>query len=594
MADFSHNNMHEGANQKYLRTDSSTSFPYYPPQPRKATRNASLRYHPFSMLVMTVWIILTVALVVLLERSVALGPTTLHLPWYYSSTGLPSDLLTVFAQGHVPISIMHLCRLAASGIQSPRTAPRTWIEFFWTVDMSWSGPVGILATIWSMTKLRVLVSPVLVAFSVISIVALVTPLVLDHAYPIRTIDVQLQRTFNPNTLSASKMGDIDAYAQLAQGGAGWATNLTVINLFNETTFTPVGGDRGTNSSDFFFAGDVESLDTALPGVRVQGGCQAINDQTSLGNFTAFTAYCKNLLTTVADHKALVIGSGAIDLNLNVSYCTNITSFSPLQSPSYTSSFVWFENTAGRISGDLVKGLVRCDVCASTGNASVYGRTLTFDNFVPNNTMYQSTQGGEPLLDPISAVMYHLADATTADSDEDSQEPLNMLGYYETSEDGVPLYVSPSLEGYAAAMWRGASHMTAAIALLSRSSDTTYPATSHTPVSARTKDFAFFVVALALLGVWFVGMFALTVGMWRKASGDLLDSYTAARIVAGRPDLVNVDSPEDLEDNPRLLEKFDGGNGIRVDLGGEEIGYVAAGGRGTLSSRRPHEGEKYNF
>lgn len=243
MADFNHNDMHEGANQKYLRTDSSTSFPYYPPRSRKATRNASLRYHPFSMLVMTVWNILTVALVVLLERSVALGPTTLQLPWYYSSTGLPSDLLTVFAQGHVPISIMHLCRLAASGIQSPRTAPRTWIEFFWTVDMSWSGPVGILVTIWSMTKLRVLVSPVLVAFSVISIVALVTPLVLDHAYPIQTIDVQLQRTFNPNTLSASKMGNIDAYAQLAQGGAGWATNLTVINLFNETTFTPVGDGR---------------------------------------------------------------------------------------------------------------------------------------------------------------------------------------------------------------------------------------------------------------------------------------------------------------------------------------------------------------
>lgn len=297
-----------------------TPSPYSAPHSGKVAGAVSSTWHPLSMFIIIIWFLLIVLLLILLERSVAISPTTLHLPWYYNSTGLPSDLLTVFAQGHVPITIMHLSRLVASGVQSSATAPRTWLEFFWTVDKRWSGPLGILAIIWGTARLRVRVSLTTVSFSVISLVALVTPLVLIHAYPIRTIDVQLSQTFNPNTLSAFNMGSIDAYTQAAQGGAGWATNLTVLDLFNTTTFTPVGAERGPGSNDFFFAGDVEGLDTVLPGIRIQGGCQAVNGQTGLGDYSTFLDFCQDHLSTINNAQNLTIAPAPNGPNLSILYC----------------------------------------------------------------------------------------------------------------------------------------------------------------------------------------------------------------------------------------------------------------------------------
>ena len=57
-------------------------------------------FYPLSLVVIAFWIVLIAGEVILLEKSVAVAPTKVTLPWYYSNDGLPSILFTIFAQGH--------------------------------------------------------------------------------------------------------------------------------------------------------------------------------------------------------------------------------------------------------------------------------------------------------------------------------------------------------------------------------------------------------------------------------------------------------------------------------------------------------------
>ena len=531
--------------------------------PHAPTKYASTSsYYPLSVLVNAFWIALIATELFLLERSVAVASKAVSQPWYYSNNGLPSFLLTIFAQGHGPITAMHLGRLAISGLQSSRMSPRTWIELFWLSDKKWAGPVGIVLTLWSSMKIRIRPSTTFILFSIISLIALTTPLVLNRAYPIRTIDVQVQRSFAPNTLTRSRLAAIDAYNQEAAGAGAWVLNQTVFELFNATTYVPSGSLRNdSNVDDLFFAGDVEGMDMDLLGIRLQGGCHTVENQGNLEDFAAFTDYCNHTLFG----GTLAPGEGEVQtellnspsLALNISWCSN-GSWSMLTSPSNTSALMWFNNTntTGMLVGDVVKGLVRCDSYLTAGSASLSGRNLTFDGFKEDSTLLNASQAGEPMLDPLYLALEHLT-TTGRSGDESIQGQLiSILGYTEEGANYGLYYRSPSLNGFADAMWRGVSYMTLALAILSRSTDETYPATEHFAIAGRTRDTPLLIGALALLATWLLCMLGLTGIMWRSTSfGGSLDSYAAARLMSDRMDLVSGDCDGGLEDNKRLVESF---------------------------------------
>ena len=142
---------------------------------------ARASYHPWNvyLLMPVVWVALIAIEIVLMERSVALAPTTTSLPWYHSTSGLPSVLNTIFAQGHGVVTTIRLSRLFVSALDSHRIRPRTWLEMFWTANQTWSGPVSILTTGLKIIKLRVRVSALAILFTLLSIIAIVTPVALE-------------------------------------------------------------------------------------------------------------------------------------------------------------------------------------------------------------------------------------------------------------------------------------------------------------------------------------------------------------------------------------------------------------------------------
>ena len=131
-----------------FQMDTPTDDKGLPPSPGSPTSEKS--FSPTSLGIITLWAIFIVGEIILLEKSVALAPTMKDLPWYYSSDGLPSVLLTMFTQGHTAVTGIHISRLAISALQSRRGAPRTWIELFWMADKQCAGVGGILMTVWTM------------------------------------------------------------------------------------------------------------------------------------------------------------------------------------------------------------------------------------------------------------------------------------------------------------------------------------------------------------------------------------------------------------------------------------------------------------
>ena len=431
---------------------------------------------------------------------------------------------------------------------------------FWIANQNWSGPVSILTTGLKMIKLRVRVSALFILFSLISIVALITPIAFDQAYPIKTLDVQVPVNFTPGLLSPTKLLGIDAYAQLAAGKGSWTTNQSVADIFNSTTFTPIGRMRDTSSNDFFFSGDVGSMDVAqVPGIRVRGGCHSVTtDLPDLDNLTTFSQYCQQQLNTsdLSSRSSQTLAPSS--LSLNVSYCAT-AGFDSLAVPSNTTLLAWFTNTTanGMLTGS-VQGLVQCEAFTTMGNASVYGRNLTFDNFQEDVGLYNvsKAQGGEPIQEPLFGALYALFDGSSG-SEVRSAQVIDALGFAEMTDDDHNLkYVSPSPDALADALWRGTTHMAIAVALLSRDNNVEYPAIKHVLVSGRTRDWPGFLVTMALLATWLVSLLLSTMALWRKTSlGSSFDSYVAGRLLAQRVDLVEDDISGSLEENERLLEKF---------------------------------------
>ncbi|KAJ7151858.1 hypothetical protein C8R43DRAFT_1107112 [Mycena crocata] len=509
-------------------------------------------YHPTSLIVLLVWLGFVGGLLWLLEMVVANGPRSLSQPW--SFTELPSLLITVFAQGHGAITAMHLGRLSVSALQSSRTSPRSWAEVFWISDRTWQGPVGIFLTVSAALRLRVRTSTHFILCAVTCLTALGTPIIISHGYPIRSITVDETTTIIPYALDMTQMGAIDAYAEIGTGVGSWTTALSVADTFNTSVYLPPGTSRSTDPSDFFFAANIDGKVARLPGIRLSGQCTPIE---SPGFATSSLQYITK-----------DISLAPVSVNFTLRACCNasweniFTTPSPAQRSDIAYISIDSSNRTTEFPGIAVSGMIRCDTSISTGRATLSGVNGTFTEF-NEEQLYNETQAGEPLLDPLYALLYYL-DTFQATDDIARASVIRALGFIGLSPDGTSqTYAQPSLHEMAAGLWRGVSYVVTGLGLLSRNNNTSYAAIQSGLVAVHIRERNFALAAYTLLGVWLLLLLILTVLSFRPTFGDSFDSYTTAKLVLNRPDLVDCSDGE-LSANVRLREGF--GIVERDDLG----------------------------
>ncbi|KAJ7811431.1 hypothetical protein B0H14DRAFT_2378343 [Mycena olivaceomarginata] len=518
-------------------------------------------YYPASLCVLGVWILFVILLLWLLESAVKHGPQSLSQPWAY--TTLPSLLITVFAQGHAAVTAMHLSRVSVSALHSVRTSPSTWAEVFWISDRAWQGPVGIFSTFLAASRLRVRTSAHFIFCAVTCLTALVTPIVLSRAYPVRTITVDENTTITPFALSAAKMGAVDAYAEIGTGTGSWTTALSVADTYNSSVYLPSGTSRNAEPLDFFFAGSVEGTTTRIPGLRLSGQCAPVD--TTVTGFSDFPAYCVAQIPNGASRYSTgVVTVTPPSTNLTLIACCNATWSAVLSANTSTATnfgYIYLEsNNASHISttlpGSNVTGVIRCDTRFSTGSATLSGANGTYSNFT-EEALYQQTQGGEPLLDPLFALFYYLGNGYTSKllvDDSLKAAVVRALGYTGLTDGSSATYSQPRLAEMATGFWRGVSYNVAGLGLLSRSNDTSYAAVRSGQTSVYVREKRFAAGAYALLAIWLLLLLVITGRSFRRTFGGSFDSYITAKLVMDKPGLVDS-SQSDLAANENLRAPF---------------------------------------
>ncbi|KAJ7355954.1 hypothetical protein DFH08DRAFT_933719 [Mycena albidolilacea] len=432
-------------------------------------------YYPASLCVLGVWILFVILLLWLLESAVKHGPQSLSQPWAY--TTLPSLLITVFAQGHAAVTAMHLSRVSVSALHSVRTSPSTWAEVFWISDRAWQGPVGIFSTFLAASRLRVRTSAHFIFCAVTCLTALVTPIILSCAYPVRTINVDENTTITPFALSAAKMGAVDAYAEIGTGTGSWTTALSVADTYNSSVYLPSGASRNAEPLDFSLRGASRARPREFPDCA-----SAANSQRSLA---------------------------VLDWS-----CNRHAAFDKLD-----------------VDSVLQRYLVGGPICESQPSRVL----MAHSNFTEEG-LYQQTQGGEPLLDPLFALFYYLGNGYTSKllvDDSLKAAVVRALGYTGLTDGSSATYSQPSLAEMATGFWRGVSYNVAGLGLLSRSNDTSYAAVRSGQTSVYLREKRFAAGAYALLAIWLLLLLVITGRSFKRTFGGSFDSYITAKLHAKR-------------------------------------------------------------
>ncbi|THV02211.1 hypothetical protein K435DRAFT_775709 [Dendrothele bispora CBS 962.96] len=549
----------------YLGHTNENDDTFHPP--RKNHSPLVLRSRPWSLVIILLWMVYIGALLCLLEYAVKRAPLDVHPSWYLRV--LPGLLLTFFAQAHTAITSMHLARIAASAVRFQSTAPRTWRELFWTVNKAWAGPVGMAHTVKEAVIKRVRVSMTFFLFTTICAISLATPSLLNCAYQIETVPVITPISFSPTTFTSDLMELISAYLPEDISMGSWGTGLSMTSLYNSSIFLPssqpefLARNIDKDPEDFFFAGDIGSVNTTLPGLRLQGNCSTVEQGDNVNSAT-ITSYCETLGGPDARRYPGSWKIGAWGFTMSMMGCTN-TTFSGFDSGNSTThpdvGFFYYNYTQMPGTDESSRSfIIKCHATVSTGNASLYGDNKTFSSFKPAPLFNSSNSnlGGEPLSHPLYTVWDNLLRLTSSHDISSEMSEAQMQGFRILADDSVwqPEDKFPSDQVIAQRLWSAIAHNTAGIATLSWSSNAEYDATTSTLVSAYVRIQPFANIAHGLLGSWFALLCFVSAIGYRRAFASSLDGYVAASIVAkGGRDLVVNQPYGPADENPLLMERF---------------------------------------
>ena len=505
---------------------------------------------------------------------------TLELAAFFSSRGstppwsakYPTLLLTIFAQANTTITAMDLARISTSAIHLSRTAPRTWIELFWTADRAWQGPVGIVLAGKDAAAARVRPSLTSLLYTFTCVTAIATPAILNRAYPMESVSVSTYQNINLTTFGPEETFLLDPDLVAMVGAGNWCSGRSVKEIYPANIYAPTNATAATdpeaNPWDLFSAGDVEAFNaTRVPGIRFQGLCAPEStDRNDNGTILKlFTERCQSVgITKPMNPKKSTVTVNGSGLTFEIAGCSRLGYSTHIPSPtSNTGYFAYnYSGSAGNSSG-----LVSCNSTFTQGAATVQGLNATFEWFTPGNFVVDPVgpSVGNPLLDAMGSFFNHLAGAATATADMDGA---NLIGLGKNPcmlVQGSDF--TPNVSTVAQRVWRGCvHHQVAAIDLLAITSrKMTFSANSMTNISARVRVQTFASITHVLLGVWAALIFFLTAVAWRKASTSALDTYTATSLVRRRaPWLVQESDGDELVKNPKMRLRFRG-NVLEMDV-----------------------------
>ncbi|KZV90611.1 hypothetical protein EXIGLDRAFT_694540 [Exidia glandulosa HHB12029] len=418
--------------------------------PVLARERGKLGYSPLSLVLIILWVVYICCMLYILEAAVEKGKTDPSLPWVYSDA--PRVLLTVFAQVHASITGMHLARIALSSLGFARTSPNRWLDFFWTADGAWQSPVGILTSFYSSVHRKIRPSVMFCMFALTCIVAMATPTLLNNAFPIINVALPVSATIRPTTFDSTAMTFFDAYLQQSVGMGSWGTGLPMSQLFSTSVFLPPGNASQSNTTqegdpaDFFFAGSVGGVTVELPGIRLEGGCAAVDGSNDLGLLDAGLGLADLLRDSCTGIGADFVASGAVvgilDLVVEYALCSAL-GFSGLREDP-TGNEGYFMYTYNTTSGTSPpgRGIVHCTSLFTTGNAHLDGGNRSVTQFAYQKLFDagQSSHGGEPLSDPMGAAWNYLGTSeswTTAEK----ESVIRGFGWRKTFASSLDTYVA---------------------------------------------------------------------------------------------------------------------------------------------------------
>jgi hypothetical protein len=566
---------------------------------RTSTTGLKLEYYPFTLIIICLWLGYIAATFTVLELA---AKRRLHSIGGVGSDFFPALLLTIFAQGHSAVTAMHLARLAISTLQNPSIAPKTWAEVFWMTDQNWQGPFGVFETIMGMRTLRTKISSTFIVFTLTALVALLTPSVASRAYPLATIEYQGVVAIRATVLSPKALDFVVRRTQLAVGAGGWISGRAAEEVYRSQAYSNIHDPNETQANKILFSGDLREFNGTIPGLLHYGTCSPMDADRDLQAFARqavktgskdielFGSWCSARNMTArpvwrqsAPNSAYDFAyawCGTFDSNTEQDWMT--------EKNGYTTTIVaWLTATS---KNETTQGFVNCTSTFVTGKAELFNNK-TYQNFEWHQgfTKLNTTTRQTAFYPPLHAAFSELSRTTKTNfaSNEEDISTLRMLGYQlDRPKDGGSnpneTYKHPRLlSDVANSLWRGATHMNAAVNLMG-SQEGEVDAVQRFVIAGRRRSLSWIIVLIVLLSTWLTLLVLCTARMYRRTFRSYLDSYAVARLLADMPSLVDGYCAGELIENPRLSTKFER---VGDDYPEEDVGHITAGGRVPLDSGR---------
>ncbi|KAL0572123.1 hypothetical protein V5O48_009836 [Marasmius crinis-equi] len=521
------------------------TYQQIPHTSKDGTGRIKQRLHPLSLILLILWAVFIVSLLCLLEVAVTHGPESaeednnFRPPWALIT--LPTILLTVFTQAHVPVTAFHLARIAVSALQNPNTTPNSWAELLWMADQEWTGPVGIVKTTFISIRSHTRASFTYILFATACAVALVTPVLLSQAYQVQQVLVTAGREIQLSAFSFRGMFGNASASQLSVVLASWETGFSVTDMYNTSLFIPKGQpwDTALHPRDFFFASDIGNASVILPGLHFQGECAPLNVRDpifSSDNLTTqiefFDKYCSDNLEHRDDnrYRKYQIFQNFTSFGNNLTLAAQITLGPSRQSVWSSDNAILLYSYARSASPSSIKihGLIQCNSTLSAGTASVSGVDRTYTNFTRRNVL-------DYTMDYSNAPIFRTLGFDSGDTTLHLPDPPS------------PMTISEGL-------WNGAAHYVASAATLYQE-DQRFNATIPRNVALYTRNMPYAVAAYVMLTLWLALLAGATAWGYRRTFSPSLNSYVAAELIYRERFLLEDVPIGAAGDNDRLKAPF---------------------------------------
>ncbi|KAF8516004.1 hypothetical protein BU17DRAFT_93109 [Hysterangium stoloniferum] len=481
---------------------------------------SKMRWHLFSPIALCVWLGYISAYIFVLEKAVRNAPHDIGKSSFYDL--LASLMHTFFSQFHTSITTLYLVRVAASAFQGDEAADCTWGELFWMSDKSWSSFPQLVHAVTTIIGKGIAVSLTFIVFASTSLVAIATPAIFLHAYPLGTVNTTSSFPITPHGIFSSKaILGVDRDTEIGTGMGSWATGLSVFDAYEFSIYSADILSQG-NLSDFFFSDDLGGADANRTGLHLQGGCSPFPDaSTAIDQDPALLPiYCKSLPPNRDQKMNINVSFGTA--KVTYSFCTYPPALTVPSGPdSNATAYIFLQSHNGTAA---TTGMVKCQSNFSMGTAFLSGMDLTYTSFV-KNVPYKPVQD-VGLADPLSAVLAGMVNTSVGkDTLEGSSTLIKQLGYNATVGNSNSLvFIQPSLDIFAERIWLGVAHMVVGIGLLSSSSDTR---NVTIPTLARTRSKPYISGLIALLTSWLCGLIFVSIIGYRPSIEPRLGSLTTA-------------------------------------------------------------------